>query len=149
MTTRRDSKLNTMKVFHVLVGYLAATALPPFHPFAFAAPGIHYDGYVDITQNPSHNIDGALTGTKHVLGDTEKSQTVTSGTGNLNGYVNATQNSSGDAVPTNIEARQLPVAVVIPLVGIILSTIVFVVTSIVWISEDDPVRAKPSSYRAL
>ena len=71
MTTCDSNKhpvadLNTMKLIHALVGYMTVTALPPFHPFAFAASqltGIHYDGYVDVdrtsTQNRIRVIDDA------------------------------------------------------------------------------------------
>ena len=125
-----------MKLFHVLVGYLAATALPPFHLFALAASGIHYDGpgYVDTTEN--HNTDGALT--KHNI--LETSQTVTSHTGSLNGYVNATQNHS------DIETRQLPLPILIPLVGIVISTVVLVITTVSWIADDNPVRGNDVEY---
>ena len=61
-------------------------------------------------------------------------------------YVNATQNSSDGAALTNVGARQLPATVVVPLVGVILSTLVFVSASIVWISDDDPVRANDVEY---
>ena len=125
-----------MKMFHALVGYLAATALPHFHPFAFAASGIHYDGpsYVDTTEN--YNTDGALT--KHNI--LETSQTVTSHTGSLNGYVNSTQNHS------DIETRQLPLPILIPLVGIVISTVVLVITTVSWIADDNPVRGNDVEY---
>ena len=61
-------------------------------------------------------------------------------------YVNATQNSSDGAALTNVEAPQLPATVVIPLVGVIISTLLSVSTSIVWISDDDPVRANDVEY---
>ena len=135
-----------MKIFHALVGYLAATALPPFHPSAFAAPGIHYGGYVDTTQNPSHNIDGALTGTgtKGVLGNIETSQKVTSHTGSLSGYVNATRNHSDSA--NIIEARQPPLAIAIPLLGLVITTVILVIASVSWISDDDPVRGNDVEF---
>ena len=46
-----------MRVLHVLISYLAVTALP-FHPFAFASPlaAIDYDGYVDSTTQ-NHRVD--------------------------------------------------------------------------------------------
>ena len=146
-----QADLNTlaMKIFHALVGYLAVTALPPFHPFAFAAPPlalagiqVYYDGYVDIsTQN--HIIDDALM--KPVLGNILETVT-TSHTDSLSGSVNATQNHNDSAALTNIEARQLPATILIPLIGVIISTVTLVFASIVWIAQDDPVRTNDVEY---
>ena len=81
---------------------------------------------------------------KHFLGIILETVQVTSQAHSLNGYVNATQNRSDGAALTNIEGRQLPV--VIPIVGIIISTLVFVAASIIWIAEDDRVRANDVEY---
>jgi hypothetical protein len=79
-----------MIILRALVGYLAVTALP----FAFASPlaAIHYDGYVDTTQN---HIDIALM--KRVLNSiVETCQTVTYHSGP--GYVDTTQNHNDSAL---------------------------------------------------
>ena len=120
-----------MKILHAsaLVGYLAVTTLP-YYPFGFALPiaAIDYNGYVNTgTQN---QIDGAFI-MKHVLGShVETCQTIT------------TQNHSGNALMKRvsgdiIEARQLEVVEVV----IILEIASTVALSVLWIAQDDPVRA--------
>ena len=99
-----------MKIINALVGYLAATALP-FSTFAFASP----------------------VAASSIASDCD-------------GYVNTTlptQNHHDSAlikrVPGDIiEPRQLLPA--IPVTLFILSLVADVVFSIVWISDDDPVR---------
>ena len=132
VTILQQEVLRTMKILHVLVGYLAVIALP-FHPFAFAPPlaAIDYDGYVDTTQN---HIDGALM--NQVLGTIlETCQTITT-----ENHKDGTLMKRHGLPPAGdiIEARQL--LTVIPVVGFVLYIIANVVLSIVWISNDDPVR---------
>ena len=127
--------LNTMKILHVLVGYLTVTAPLPFHLrlFAVASPlaaTIDYDGYVNITQ--SHAL------MKHALDSTvETCQTVT------------TQDHGDSAlikrVPGDIlEPRQGPL--VLPAVALILFLIGDVVIGLVWIADDNPVRGDDAEF---
>ena len=128
-----------MKVLHTLVGYLAVTALQPFHSFALASQAtIDYDGYVNTsTQN---HIDDALM--EHALGSImETCQTIT----RHSGYVNATQIHGDSAamkrVPGDlIEARQAEADLTVPEFAIVVALVTLVVTSILWIANDDPVR---------
>jgi hypothetical protein len=118
-----------MKILHALVGYLAVTALP-FHPFAFSSPlePIHYDGYVDTTQN---HIDGALM--NHDLVETYRTP-VTYHTGSDHDSA-LIKRIPGDI----IEERQLP-AIAIPLYADILAIIGTIFLIVLWISDDIPVR---------
>jgi hypothetical protein len=117
-----------MMILHALVGYLAITALPS-HPFAFASllAAIDYDGYVNTTQN---YIDSAVM--KQALGTiVETCQTVTTHNQKDSSLMKRTP---GDI----IEARQADA--IPPLIGGILTIVLAVTLSIIWIAEDDPVR---------
>ena len=118
-----------MKMLYALLGYLAVITLH-FYPIAFAHPlaaSIDYDGYVNTsTQN---HIDGALM--KHVLGSiVETCQTIT--------LQNHRDSILMKRVPGDfIEPRQDEIIED----AIILDIFAIIYISIVWIGEDDPVRA--------
>ena len=130
--------LSTMKILHALVGYLTVTL--PFSPFAFASPlaGIHYDGYVNTTQN-LFAIDSALM--NHAIGNLVEACISQS----PSGYVDATENHNDSPaalmkrVPGQIiEARFGPA--IVPPVLTVIAIVAAITLSIIWIESDDPVR---------
>jgi hypothetical protein len=110
-----------MKILHAPVGYLTVTVLP-FSPFAFVA-GIHYDGYVDITQN---HIDHTSALTNHAVGNLLETCISQS----LSGYVNATQNHSDSAATLmkRVPARFGPELEIIP--PVLIQVVIAIVAAI-------------------
>ena len=131
-----------MKILHVLVGYLAVTALP-FHPFAFASPlaAIDYDsdGYVNTSMQI--HIDGALM--EHVLASIAETCQSSCQT------VHTQNHRDGDRaiikrVPSDIiEARQAELA---PPVLVVIAIVAVIALSIVWVQGDDPVRGNDIEF---